>query len=43
MLYASIYVTKHDWETFAFPKPSHNTNNVKFRIICGAYLEDAKI
>ena len=21
--YASIYVTKHDWETFAFPKPSH--------------------
>ena len=43
MLYASIYVTKHDWETFAFPKPSHNTNNAKLHITGRAYLEDAKI
>ena len=30
--YASLYVAKHDWKTFAFPKPSHNIKNAKFRI-----------
>ena len=40
MLYASIYVTKHDWETFAFPKPSHKTLNAKLHIKSREDMED---
>ena len=39
LLYASPYVTRHGWKTFAFPKPSHNDSNAKFRIRIGTQSE----
>ena len=39
LLYASPYVTRHGWKTFAFPKPSHNDSNAKFRIRIGEVTE----
>ena len=42
LLYASPYVARHGWKTFAFPKPSHNDSNAKFRIRIGEVTEGVK-